>query len=1620
MNKYLLSALLTGTILSGSVAFADDYEILKGNKDVLPGETIVQTGGDNIFHVEGISRLRNWGDLETETGNIFHMDTHPDYSINLSGSSVYNYGTMVTNGTGHAVYAYPLPNQRSTTYVYNYGDMYRIELSETGKDAAAAFGDGSQVRNYEGATLRGSVRLGTYATLENWGHMVGLDNDDKENFAVNNLIYFDKTGILRNGFKETIVSVNPQRLWVDLTPSAEINTNNIVFGQNGTLYNAGIIDNESILATDKLENEYQSGVKIYLMNNPYYETDEVVYDDDGKINREKSHLLYYVEQEKEEHPDKVAVVAEKPVLHTHKVSLGDDALLRADQGSDIAVTESFEVDKNGQVDIGAYYYWKSGLYKDDMNKQSFNWDRDVIVSVEQAEEIEYEEEVDGTTIHRTKYVLADSTPEERSLNAIPLRSSAMISKIKTGENANFTVYNTDMSNTYSDELGEIHVGSSYTFGENSTFNVTGSYVDLYQDDGVVDSGKLIFEKNGVLNVSGYWQDKISYSDDRTKLERDTDSCPSGMTCVKPGEYVESVWPADESDQPIQAIIHLEDDLIMGDRGQITLTGIEPHTDDSDADAHHRMGNSGKTEAAIELDKNMILGKYNTLTLGGGEILGDYNKTEIILDDHSTIQTADQTTNYLIAKTIKFGDFGTFRTSQPWDSDGDNWIDRYSMDVILKEKMFFGNDGYFDACDGGIFWAEQLNMLDRAEVHVGTDLVTQTIVGSDSNVYLDAATTRGGSFGITRGLLRQDGAENITLYSGARNMNRPDDRKKIFNENYVLGIVDVDDIYITSGGLRLGSAPEGDEGDIHGEIHMASDTWVRFTGNKVIVHDPIGRDGNATNTLVWIDVDDTAVIDTHNTIDSDVVMIGGGTLNVHHEVTAPEVVLDDAGALRVYNDDLVKADVMEYETTAANTTLFIKPDADEMDSFGSVQLDRLVVENGGFNAYHPILAAADGTRESTEGIWLGTGASINTYNNVRTSQLIRRQDITTGPVTNTTARLMRGSFVVDRHTDIDNLILKSGTFNFRNTGNVEAPDLERDMIVTNDVYVEDGVNLLVDGTDHPNSGKVIINGGYGNLVVEKGGRLGLSNTNLTASDDHGQMNINANLFLNAGSTLDLRTSDAGSDLLRSTGRVDLANNIRLIVRNMKESTPYHLVHADGGVNKPDDFQLSFRWHDTDFYVSGGRDLYLNVGHITTLKEELEAAGVSNNVLGIGGYISDNWDGSYGPWDDIFYATNVNDAVKAVMEYVPDGYVAAPQVALRTSQNFQNVMSGELGAMRRLRQMGTQRNRYAPSLQDRRPVYRGRAGGDRYENRPVYQPYVRNKYQAYTPDYSSSSSMNIQRKGSYRTNKGGLWAKPFYVTATQDSDKGISGYDYDAYGLALGLDHRFGQWTWGLAGVYARGNFEQDNSVIESDVDTLGVGIYGSFKPSRSGFFTDLFASYVRNANKATHKIQAARTKLKSSYDTTSLGAGIAFGYDFALAQSLYLTPKIGFNYARLSSDEMKEKGNAPLLLRVKNPNVDSMQLPVELRVAFPVSAKRFELLPELHVRYTHDFGDTEYHAKAYPNGSKDAIELDNVGSPENLFTAGGGLSYISGAHELSGYYDYDFGDGLTSHIFNVGY
>lgn len=1674
MFSKFMSLLLAGTVLSSFSAFAVTI-------DIGDTETIIESG--NVFNITEQTELRNNGVLGSTAGHIFYMNTGNNPYINLSGSSVLNNNIMATNGTGYSVYADPLENQRMTTQVFNMGLMDRINLYKTDSsyvvNGAPVIVDTTLYYN-GGAVLEGSVlmgpnaRLDNYAIMRNWVDASGSAVDSsgkaydfnpdfsKTQFSANS-IWFDRRGEVHNGL--AISSSASDELMVHiLDQEATITTDNIFFKQTGELYSAGIIDNKFIGAGDSVEITQGDGsVKVLsslvrLINNPFYEintsgsfTSHLDYvSGGGTLNKisyqDKNSDIRTIQYA----TDKVMAKNSRSDLTTEKMAIGDLSEFSVDMGSKVSINE-LSLGKEAKVNFGSSYYLVDGVVFDEKPDKLAKLSAQIEVLVEHLKEVENTDPETGAT---SKQVVKYTESEKRPLAVIPHRTEVSVGKMTLANDSTLTLSNmTDMDGivlTKTDDKGVVtEIAPSVDLGDNNTMSVTGGSVNL----------------SGLLNVKG--SDNMTYFHEARKKEEIEDTMYERrkLSFISYGDYAgqlflggiggKEYWSAvssvKRSDYGNDYLGYIKDYLkfvtdltaptsivdfenfkdsviTFGENGKLALNvyrrneQISLSSDNTKLEEGATLDNEiyirsvlpvNEEEQAILMAKTLSMEKDNSvIELNGGII----SVKDLKLGDNASIKTASDVQNALFADSVTFGNNGKYETAEDFSkvvgyvNDEEMTLDVPAMTTVLSGNMTFGDDGIF--VNNSLFKADKLIMGKRASIEVGDNLWVETWVDTDSEIKILPMDGKGELNGISNGLFKKEGATNVEVFSNAKNLNTIEDTRRVYNENYLLNGVNVDKIHVQSGGLLMGTFdPDVAKGDIYGNILLDSDTWVHFVGNNIKIYDPISRENGATNTLVWFDLEDSAKYDTLNTIDSDDLLIAGGVLNVHHTITAPTITLDTAGSLRVYDNLFVKANVVEYEASAANTTLFLTPRFEKIDSFGIVNLDRIILENGTFNTYHSILARGQNDG-SPEGIWMGSDTTINIRSDVQTSRLIRREDQIEGvtfPIVNTTAVVDGGSLTVDLSADIDTLDIKSGTFTFKNAANGLINPTLRNMYVTNDMYVGSDATFWVNGTSDVNSGRLVVGNGYGNLTFN-GSHVGLTPDSLGETENTGVMNLSSNVFIGDKTILDLRTNDTGSDSIHATGRIDLDGSTRLFVRNLKEKTDYLLMTADKGLSLPDSFDISFRWHGTDIRTSDGKNLWLSVDNITTLKEELENGNVSKNVLKIGSYISDNWDGSYGPWDEIFFATTFDNAVKGINEYMPEGYINAPQTVLRTSANFQNLAIAELDDMRQLSSGADKTGRVRKTY--RRPNYytRGRSGGD------MYQPYVRSQYQTQnvSPIFRSSN------RPTYRTDKGGLWAKPFYVSMTQEADKGISGYEYDAFGFAAGIDKRFGRWTWGLSGLYATGDYETDNAVIKADTDTWGVGLYGSYRPRHSAFFMNLFAAYVLNSNEAQHQIKSAKANLKADYDINAVSAGLAFGYDVEVAKSFYITPKVGFNWTRLSSDEIKEEGEAPLVMRVENPNINSLQLPVEIRLAFPVATRRFELLPELHFRYTHDFGDTDYESKAFVSGTDSFFKLDNIGMPENLFTLGGSLGLTAGPHELSGRYEYDFGDGLDSHLFNVGY
>lgn len=1647
MFKKFLSLILAGTMLSGFPVFAAEEKVEEGQEINEPG---------NIF--EGMTEpttLKNDGSITSTDGHIFYLNTNGSPYINLSDSSVHNSGQMNTNGQGFSVYADPLENQRMTTTVINSGNLDRINLYKT---------DSSQVTNQAQGNLYGSVLMGTnahvlnYGTMQNWQDSQGNESDSsgkpydfnpdfKETPFASNSLWFDRRAKFQNGLN--LLSVGS--IFTNFNQEASVLTDNIFFHMTGDLNSAGLIDNKFIGTSDSYEEKNLNGTttklvsNIHLINTPFYEIDtpntasekglfnHVTYNNNATMDEfeyqdKKSRLRHIVIAY-----DSVMAENNRAELNTEKMSLGKDTLLSVDMGSKVSVNDLATAD-SVNIEFGRDYYLSEFLE----NNEDLQAKMAINVAVEHLDE-------DGNKTYET---------EQREFNVIPHRTEVSLGTVSLGNDNRLILSNmTDVEGIVSTQTNAdgstVKTAPSMALGNNNTLSVTGGSLNLSGSANVKAANNMTYfaesRKPQDEEFTAYERRNlsfISFGEDAGKLQLN-DSDSTGLWSANPTiirsdygnnylgyikDYLGFIKNLKAPEQ-ITDFANFKDSVVsFGDNGilslnaysrteQIALTLDKAILEDAatkDDEIYVRFVLPvNEEEQAIFMTKKLSMEKGNSQILLNGGIV---SVKDIKLGDNATISGTNNSQNALFADTITFGNNGKYETAEDFEktvayiNDEELKTVVPSMTTLLSGNMIFGDNGHF--ANKSAFKANKLVMGKNATVDVWDNLWTETWVDSNSKINIQPVSQKGILNGISNGLFKKEGATNVEVFSNAQNLNSTHDSRRIYNENYLLNGVNVDKIHVQSGGLLMGSFdPEDAKGDIHGNILMSNDTWIHFVGNNIKVYDPIARENGATNTLVWFDLEDNAKYDTLNTIDSDNILIAGGVLNVYHTITAPTITLDTAGSLRIYDNQFVKSNIVEYESSAPNTTLFLKPRVEKIDSFGIIDLDRVILENGTFNTYHTIFARAknDG---SPEGIWMGSNSTINIHSNVHASHIIRREDRIEGvtfPIVNTTAIVDGGNLTIDSSADIDTLDIKSGTFTFKNTSNNISNTFKRDISITNDVSVGSAATFWANGSSDSNSGRIIIGNGNGVLNIQ-GAHFGLTSEHLDNTDTTGVMNLSANLSIGDDSIIDLRTNENGSDLIHATGRIDLHGKTRLFIRDLQEKTTYKLMTADNGLSLPDVFDVSFRWHGTNINTPDGKNLYLSIDNISTLKEELEQGSLSQNITKIGSYISDTWDGSYGAWDDIFFATTLDKAVEKISEYMPEGYINAPQTTLRTASNFQSMAIGELDDMR---QLSSVKGKGSPVRRTyKRPTYysRGRSGGD------MYRPYVRASRQT----SSAGSVFNSANRPTYRTDKGGLWAKPFYLSMTQDADKGISGYEYDSYGLAAGIDKRFGRWTWGLSGLYATGDYETDNGVIKADTNTWGVGLYGSYRPNHSPFFMNLFASYVLNNNEAKHDIKTANARLKADYDTDALSAGFAFGYDIALAKSFYITPKIGFNYSRLTTDEIKEEGIAPLIMKIKNPDINSLQLPVEIRLAFPISARRFELLPEFHFRYTHDFGDTDYTSKAYINGTDTEFKLDSIAMPENLFTLGGSLGFTAGAHELSGRYEYDFGNGLNSHLFNLGY
>lgn len=164
---------------------------------------------------------------------------------------------------------------------------------------------------------------------------------------------------------------------------------------------------------------------------------------------------------------------------------------------------------------------------------------------------------------------------------------------------------------------------------------------------------------------------------------------------------------------------------------------------------------------------------------------------------------------------------------------------------------------------------------------------------------------------------------------------------------------------------------------------------------------------------------------------------------------------------------------------------------------------------------------------------------------------------------------------------------------------------------------------------------------------------------------------------------------------------------------------------------------------------------------------------------------------------------------------------------------------------------------------------------------------------------------------------VWGSALGSFDSVDSDGARTGYDYNSWGGAVGVDHAFTSRS--VLGVafgcsWGENEAEKDNGYYSAgsiDQDATMIGLYGTHKFRTKGLMNDMklsaFAAYGQFEN------SSSRTGLKSGHNATAewdsdawvLSASLS--RDITTDSGLVVTPYVGVEYTKAGMEDFTEKG-----------------------------------------------------------------------------------------------------------------
>ncbi len=255
---------------------------------------------------------------------------------------------------------------------------------------------------------------------------------------------------------------------------------------------------------------------------------------------------------------------------------------------------------------------------------------------------------------------------------------------------------------------------------------------------------------------------------------------------------------------------------------------------------------------------------------------------------------------------------------------------------------------------------------------------------------------------------------------------------------------------------------------------------------------------------------------------------------------------------------------------------------------------------------------------------------------------------------------------------------------------------------------------------------------------------------------------------------------------------------------------------------------------------------------------------------------------------------------------------------------------------------------------------------------------------------------------------IWAAGFGSWAKQRNRDNQFGYKYDSGGFILGYDRQHGDFVFGVSGAYSNGDIKDNDGLTKTDIDTLNVGLYGSYNPA-CGLFVDASVGFGWAWNDFNENAVVGGSK-KGKYRNTSFQMGGNVGYTFNLGSAFRFVPTVGVQYTHVHQkawDQTVSAGSGLNALHFDSTNNDYVSIPVAVRVnrTFDLG-NGVRITPELRASYIYEAKKNQPKVRMGYVGTNYSTTLYGMDSGRSRALVGAGVK-AKLSRNLDVFVDYNF-------------